>query len=210
VSSADERNRLAHDVMSPLAAIVGYAELLGKRDDRALQIEASAAILTAAGQLRTAVNALVDHDRADAPAALPPVGGPSYVSRSGRRRILIVEDEPVVRTLLRTTLSADLYEVWEASDGNAALAAVSGDRPSLVLLDWHLPTLSGPEVLAMLRAQSPHLPVIVLTGMRDPIERQRAERLGANVFLTKPFSPTELLSAIELLVDDAPPLAANS
>jgi CheY-like chemotaxis protein len=208
LSLTDERSRLAHDVMSPLAAIVGYAELLGKRDDRALQIEASAAIMTAAVQLRAAVNALVDHDDVDETAgALPLITLPKAVD-GVRKRILIVEDEPVVRTLLRATLSADLFEVWEASDGNAALVAAGGTAPSLVLLDWQLPTLSGPEVLAALRTRYPQLPVIVVTGTQDPAERQRAERLGADMFLTKPFSPMELLSTIELLLADRP-LAAE-
>jgi CheY-like chemotaxis protein len=201
VSIAEERSRLAHDVMSPLSAIVGYAELLGRRDDRALQIEASAAIMTAATQLRDAVNALVYHDGQDeAGAGKQPLAVAPPAPRAERTRILIVEDEPVVRMLLRTTLSADLFEVWEASDGTSALAAATGTEPSLVLLDWQLPSLSGPEVLAALRVTYPRLPVIVVTGARDPAERQRAERLGANVFLTKPFSPLELLSAIEMLV----------
>jgi CheY-like chemotaxis protein len=201
VSLAEERSRLAHDVMSPLSAIVGYAELLGKRDDRALQIEASAAIMKAATQLRDAVNALVYHDEQDeAAAGNGRLSAVPHAPRAERKRILIVEDEPVVRTLLRTTLSADLFEVWEASDGTSALTAATGTEPSLVLLDWQLPSLSGPEVLAALRVSYPDLPVIVVTGAREPAERQRAERLGANVFLTKPFSPLELLSAIETLV----------
>jgi len=200
MSLAEDRNRLAHDVMSPLSAIVGYAELLGRRDDRALQLEASAAIMTAAKELRVAVDVLLYHDQQEE-AARPRVDlPPARVARPTRTRILIVEDEPLVRTLLRTTLSADLFEVWEASDGVAAVAAATTTEPSLVLLDWQLPSLSGPEVLASLRTTYPQLPVIVVTGMHDPAERLRAERLGANVFLTKPFSPLELLAAVEMLV----------
>jgi two-component system KDP operon response regulator KdpE len=150
----------------------------------------------------------VDHDDVDETAGtLPLITLPKAVD-GVRKRILIVEDEPVVRTLLRATLSADLFEVWEASDGNAALVAAAGTAPSLVLLDWQLPTLSGPEVLAALRTRYPQLPVIVVTGTQDPVERQRAERLGADMFLTKPFSPMELLSTIELLLADRP-LAAE-
>lgn len=188
--------------MSPLAAIVGYAELLRTRDDDELRDEASEAIVVAAEQLKSAVNALVYQD--ERPSPLPTsfgrLGSSRPRSRVARRRVLIVEDEPLLRTLLRTTLSSELFEVWEASNGAAALAAVSGEEPSLVLLDWQLPDLPGSELLSELRARFPRLPVIVVTAAREPDQRRLAEGLGADVFLTKPFSPLELLSAIESLL----------
>lgn len=205
MSFDDEDARLAHDVMSPLAAIVGYAELLATRKDEELRAEAATAIAAAAEQLRSAVRELVYRNGGPRPRqGMSSDRRAVRLAPQDRRRVMIVDDEPLVRSLLRTTLPSDLFDVWEVSDGEAALNAVSGAAPSLVLLDWQLPRRSGPEVLAELRRRLPTLPVIVLTAARDPKERRLAERLGADVFLTKPFSPLELLAAIEELLGECP------
>ncbi len=199
----EEFARLAHDVMSPLAVIVGYAELLRTRDDEKIRREAPEVIFEAAEQLRTAVRALVyGTDRVDTPAAGRTNGSPARLFGGVRRRIVLVDDDPIIRRLLRTTLPSESFDVLEASDGDAALRLVDGAEPSLVVLDWHLPGRTGGEVLAESKRRSPALPVLVLTAEHDPEQRDRATQLGADVFLTKPFSPSELLEAIERLLGE--------
>jgi DNA-binding response OmpR family regulator len=120
-------------------------------------------------------------------------------------RILIVDDDESVRSLLRATLPEDGYEVLEASDGDSALELIAREPPDLVLLDWQMPGRPGSQVLDELKHRNPELPVVVLTAQHQPPHRALAEALGVDVFLTKPFSPMELLDTVErLLAEDAP------
>lgn len=118
-----------------------------------------------------------------------------------RRRVLVVDDDPSVRRLLRVTLlTFDGLEIVEASDAVEALECLEAERPpDLILLDWRLPEASGAEVLKELRRRGHDVPVIVLTG-DGQVDRQLAESLGADRFLTKPFSPTKLLDTVEQLL----------
>jgi DNA-binding response OmpR family regulator len=120
------------------------------------------------------------------------------------QRIVIVDDDEWVRRLLRTTLSADEYEIIEATDGDEALRVASEGSPSLVLLDWQMPGLHGSLVLDSLKEKWPTLPVIVLTAEERQSQRDLAEALRADAFLNKPFSPLELLSLIERLLSERP------
>jgi DNA-binding response OmpR family regulator len=93
----------------------------------------------------------------------------------------------------------------EASDGEQALELSGREPPDLVLLDWHLPGRTGSQVLDELKRRHPDLPVVVLTAKHEAPHRALAEALGVDVFLTKPFSPIELLDTVErLLAEDAP------
>ena len=96
------------------------------------------------------------------------------------------------------TLPAEDFEISEAADGDIALAVAEVQRPDLVLLDWRMPTVSGETVLTELKARYPHVAVVVLTVEGE--QRSRAGELGADAFLTKPFSPLELLRTVEQLV----------
>lgn len=127
--------------------------------------------------------------RAEAPAA-----------NGARVRVLLVDDDEMIRSLLRVTLPPETYTVAEAADGEAALAACADAVPDLVLLDWGLPGPSGAEVLARLRELSPTPCVIVVTATAEERDYDRAVALGVDAFLTKPFSPSELLDAIERLL----------
>lgn len=118
----------------------------------------------------------------------------------GALRLLLVDDDDAVRSLLRMTLPAGEFVVIEAADGEEALAELGRERPDIVLLDWKLPGRSGGEVLATLRSDHPGLPVIVLTADTTARTREEATALGADTFLTKPFSPRELLGVVERLV----------
>ncbi len=112
-----------------------------------------------------------------------------------RATILVVDDEPAIRRLLRTSLAGQGYDVVEAEDGAAALAAAEREKPDLVILDLGLPDLAGIEVIRSLRQRSA-LPIIVLSVRDD--ERGKVEALdgGADDYVTKPFGVEELVARI--------------
>ncbi|MCW2615298.1 MAG: DNA-binding response regulator [Frankiales bacterium] len=112
-------------------------------------------------------------------------------------RVLVVEDDPSVRGLLQTLLSADGYEVATASDGLAGLVKATSQPPSLVLLDLMMPDLGGVRVLEEMRddPELADIPVIVVTGKVDAVPGMRDLLGDDNVFL-KPFSVAELLSRV--------------
>jgi CheY-like chemotaxis protein len=114
------------------------------------------------------------------------------------RKMLIVDDEAILRILVEATLDSPEWEVLPVSTGKAALEAAVSKPPDLVVLDWNMPGMSGIDALRALR-QNPRtasLPVIMLTGMG---EKHRASALaaGANAYLVKPFSPLDLLKTIK-------------
>jgi CheY-like chemotaxis protein len=120
------------------------------------------------------------------------------------RRILIVDDDESVRTLLRMTMPTDDYTVEEASSGDEALARLDEGVPDLVLLDWKMPERHGSLVLDELKSRYPQLPVIVLTAEIADHHRDLATALKVDAFLTKPFSPLELLATVERLLGERP------
>lgn len=112
-------------------------------------------------------------------------------------RVLVVEDDPSVRGLLQTLLSAEGYEVATASDGLAGLVKAASQPPALVLLDLMMPDLGGARVLEEMR-DDPDLasvPVIVVTGKVDAIASMQVLLGESNVFL-KPFAVSELLARV--------------
>lgn len=128
-------------------------------------------------------------------------------------RILVVDDEPDMRLLLRLALRGAGYEIEEAVSGEEALGADAGDL-DLVLLDLNLPGINGLEVLeAWGRAGViEKLPVLMLTADARPGVEDRARELGAADFLTKPIQPADLVAAIERAIrrDPAPPATVES
>lgn len=118
--------------------------------------------------------------------------------------VLIVDDDEVIRSLLRMTLPDEGFDLVEAKDGNQALQLTDGRAPALVLLDWKMPGFSGEEVLTELKRRHPDAPVIVLTAEPGAELRTEAESLGADVFMTKPFSPLQLLATVERLLPERP------
>ena len=102
------------------------------------------------------------------------------------------------------TLAEDEYEIDEATDGEQALRLLERAVPDLVLLDWKMPERHGSLVLDELKRRYPQLPVIVLTAEIAEHHRSLAEALNVDVFLTKPFSPLELLETIERLLVEHP------
>ena len=114
---------------------------------------------------------------------------------SGAERILVVDDEPDIVALVSYHLAKAGYRVTTAASGTDALALVRQERPSLVVLDLMLPGMSGYEVLEALRAdeQARGVAVLMLTARREEADRIRGLSLGADDYLTKPFSPQELV-----------------
>lgn len=110
-------------------------------------------------------------------------------------RVLVVEDEPDIAALIAYQLTREGFRVETAATGPEALKAVNREIPDLVVLDRMLPGLSGDEVLAQLRSEAAtrQLPVLVLTAKREQEDRISGFELGADDYLTKPFSPRELV-----------------
>jgi two-component system phosphate regulon response regulator PhoB len=115
------------------------------------------------------------------------------------RRILVVDDDPATRGLLREFLTMEGYAVAEATDGAAALAQLAGGRPDLVLLDIMMPGQDGLDVLTALRRTN-DVPVILLTAKDDEVNRVVGLRLGADDYVVKPFSPAELAARISTVL----------
>jgi DNA-binding response OmpR family regulator len=110
-------------------------------------------------------------------------------------KILVVDDEPMVREVLSQYLSSDGFEVVEAGDGDTAVAAVTEQQPDLVLLDLMLPKRNGLDVLGFIRGTS-SLPVILLTARGDEADRVRGLEAGADDYVVKPFSAREVVARV--------------
>lgn len=128
-------------------------------------------------------------------------------------RILVVEDERDIAALIAYHLAKEGYRVRTAEDGSEALQAVSAERPDLIVLDLMLPGFSGDEVLTELRRR-PELidvPVVILTARREESDRIKGLELGADDYLTKPFSPRELVLRVAAVLRRAqsPAVAAS-
>ncbi len=113
-------------------------------------------------------------------------------------RILVVEDQPDNRQIIRDTLSATDYEVAEAEDGEEALAAVAKQRPDLILMDIQLPILDGYEATRRIKADPAlrSIPIIAVTSYALSGEAEKAREAGCDDYVPKPYSPRELLAKI--------------
>lgn len=115
-------------------------------------------------------------------------------------RILVVEDSPDLAFGLRTNLEIEGYDIRVAGDGRAALRDFDEFRPDLVVLDLMIPELNGYGVLQTLRERGNNVPVLILSATAEEAAKIRGFRLGADDFVTKPFSVLELLARIEALL----------
>ena len=125
-----------------------------------------------------------------------------------RPRILIVEDEPQLRGLLRLYLERAGYIVTDAGDGDAALAAFGADGADLVILDLMLPGMQGEAVLEALR-QEADVPILITSAKRSDAERIAGLRLGADDYLAKPFNPHELTARVAAILRRSKPESAD-
>ncbi|WP_107344881.1 response regulator [Rhodopseudomonas palustris] len=111
-------------------------------------------------------------------------------------KVLVIDDEPPIRKLLRMGLGSQGYEVIEASNGKLALQAMANTPPDLVVLDLGLPDLPGHELLRQIRSQSEAVPIVVLSSRGDEAGKVEALDLGADDYVTKPFGMDELLARL--------------
>jgi two-component system, OmpR family, KDP operon response regulator KdpE len=108
-------------------------------------------------------------------------------------KVLIVDDEPPIRKLLRMGLSTQGYEILDATNGKTALALLE-EKPDLIILDLGLPDMQGLDLLAAIRGRDESVPIVVLSSRSDESVKVRALDLGADDYLTKPFGMEELLA----------------
>ncbi len=125
--------------------------------------------------------------------------------------VLIVEDEAPLVALLRYNLEREGFAVCEAADGEEALLRIAERKPDAVLLDWMLPLVSGIEVCRQIRRAAPTrtMPVIMLTARTEEADRVRGLDSGADDYVVKPFSPSELVARLRAVIRRARPNAAE-
>jgi len=113
-------------------------------------------------------------------------------------RVLVTDDEPITRMLVKLLLEQDGFEVLEASNGRQAVDIAIRERPDLLLIDLHMPTMDGYEAIAHLRRDFTlsTLPIVVLTAEEGPGVEERVLQLGADDYLLKPFDPAVLRSRV--------------
>jgi two-component system phosphate regulon response regulator PhoB len=128
-----------------------------------------------------------------------------------RPLVLVVEDEPPLQKLLAYNLEAAGFEAAQAFDGEEAVTLIEERAPDLVILDWMLPRLSGIELCRRLRRrpETAHLPVIMLTARGEEHDRLRGLETGADDYVTKPFSPAELIARVRAVLRRVRPAFAE-
>ncbi|UQR62138.1 response regulator transcription factor [Bradyrhizobium sp. C-145] len=110
-------------------------------------------------------------------------------------KVLVIDDEPPIRKLLRMGLTTQGYEILEASNGKTALDKLA-EEPALIILDLGLPDIQGHELLRAIRARNEGVPIVVLSSRGDEAGKVQALDLGADDYLTKPFGMDELLARL--------------
>ncbi|MGE3966334.1 MAG: response regulator transcription factor [Planctomycetota bacterium] len=117
-------------------------------------------------------------------------------------KILVVDDDPFIARSLAFVLRKGGYDVIEARDGEAALETIRTQRPDLVFLDVMMPKIDGFQVVEQVRADPEFdgVRIVLLTARGQEADRQRGETVGANAYVTKPFSPTKILEQARALL----------
>ncbi len=124
-----------------------------------------------------------------------------------RGLVLVVEDDAAIAELIRTALSTQGLTVHVVGDGESALAAVRRDRPAVIVLDVGLPGLDGTEVCRRLRSAGDWTPVLFVTARDEEVDRVLGLELGADDYVTKPFSPRELAARVRAVLRRGGPAA---
>lgn len=135
------------------------------------------------------------------------LNGATHRAVGVKPRILVVEDETALVEILRYNLEKEGFDVAAAGDGEEALAAIAEHSPDLVILDWMLPLVSGLEICRQLRrkAETRDLPIIMLTARGEETDRVRGLEVGADDYVSKPFSPSELVARVRAVLRRARP-----
>lgn len=118
-----------------------------------------------------------------------------------KRSVLVVDDDPLILRILSTILDLEEFDVQTAENADEALALLESAAPALVVTDVMMPGMDGFELCSKIKADhGPKLPVILLTAREDDDAVRQSQECGADAYLTKPFSPLELIDAIESLL----------
>ncbi len=126
-------------------------------------------------------------------------------------KILVVDDEPAIRAMVRFALKQADFSCIEAADTEQAQTLVLSDLPDLILLDWMLPGVSGVDYARRLRRErlTQNIPIIMLTARADEDDKVRALGTGADDFMTKPFSPRELVARVKAILRRTAPMVSG-
>lgn len=116
-----------------------------------------------------------------------------------RKRILVVDDEPQIVEIVERYLSDEGFQVFHAYDGAQAVKMHEAERPDLVVLDLNMPVMHGMEAFRVIRASS-NVPIIILTSRSDEVDRIVGLELGADDYITKPFSPREVVARVKTVL----------
>jgi len=116
------------------------------------------------------------------------------------KKILVVDDEPSIVSLLKYNLSREGFNVLVGTNGNEAMELIEKESPSLVILDIMLPGINGLEVCRVCREKGNQVPILMLTAKDDEIDKVVGLELGADGYMTKPFSPREVISRIKAIL----------
>ena len=126
------------------------------------------------------------------------------VSRQGqpdsRRRVLVVDDEAAIRTLLTVFLESRQFAVRTAPDGASALALLQTEPAEVILVDWHMPGISGLDMAVEVRRTNPHIPIALMTGTPRAIQPATLQQVGISRMFVKPFDLEELFAWIRALL----------
>ncbi|SFE87062.1 response regulator transcription factor [Alteribacillus iranensis] len=117
-----------------------------------------------------------------------------------QQTLLVVEDDPMIQNLIKIYLEKENYEVLTASDGETALQMIERTNPCLIILDLMLPKMSGEEVCQWVRDQDMDTAILMLTAKVSSRERIAGLKMGADDYVTKPFSPEELVARVETIL----------
>lgn len=115
-------------------------------------------------------------------------------------RILVVDDDEVLRMLVTDTLEFEGYTIEEAEDGLEGYEKIANSQYDVIILDYMMPQLTGMEVLDKIQSFSLDVPIIMLTAKAQQGDREMAKRFGANYFMAKPFSPAELVALVKQIL----------
>lgn len=120
------------------------------------------------------------------------------------KKILVVDDEPNIVTMIKSRLKANGYDVITACDGQEGLEKAQNENPDLILLDVMMPKLTGYKVARLLKFDSSFndIPIIMLTARSQEKDIELGATVGVNMYITKPFEPEELLEAIKILLGE--------
>ena len=117
-----------------------------------------------------------------------------------KAKIVIIDDDPDIRDVLKLTLIEEGYEIFEASNGEEGLELIKSKSPHLVIVDYKMPKMDGPTLCAILKKDilMQHLPIIMLTGKSDVTDKVSGINAGADDYMVKPFEPEELLARLRM------------